>query len=391
MGRKAQRPHELRLRNRQGKAVCSYRNREYRFGAWDLKHDCPSPEATAAFQRQIGLWTVHPDATAAADDSPTLAAMWAAWLTSPQAPRTAPHLLDQCEAHLFGTSAAPGPHLHTRVPDFTAADLLAWQTRLCGLTDARGELRLGRATVSKFVGLVRRCFDWGVTVGRVSADQFAGIERVKPPARGQVKEPVPRGSVGFDAVERVAHRLASDVGDLLRLMWWSGARPGELCGITVGMVRQGGVLRSHLRGEVSVNLDEYGVWAVNLGEKHKTGWKGKERVIFFGKNAIEVIRPHLGRGRGEPLFVKADGGRYTSKQVMEYSKRMCDRMGVRRFSPYQVRHSAAARVMAAFSSEIAGSGYLAAQAMLGHSPRGVTNTYTGGDWITAAKVAQKCG
>lgn len=391
MARPAKRPHELRLRNRQGKAVCSYQDVEYRFGKWDLKLDAPTPEAVSAFQRQVGLWTINPNASAVNKDSPTLFSMWNEWLRSPQAPRVADHILDMCVSQLFGSIAEPKSHRGTLIASFTSADLLAWQTQLCETRNDRNELRYGRATVAKLVALVRRCFDWGVTVGKVSADQYAGIERVKPPARGQVKEPVRRQSVSFDVVEATVKRIDSAVADLLLCMWWTGARPGELCVIDVGMVRQGGVIRSQLKADVSVDLDQYGVWAVNLGDKHKTAHHGKERVIFFGPRAQEVIRPLLAKDRDRPLFETETGKPYTAPRVYTCTVKAAKRAGMGEWFPYQIDHSFLSRVMVAFSTEIAGTGLMAARAARGHSLRGVTEIYTGGDWITAAKVAQRCG
>lgn len=391
MGRRAQRPHELTLRNRQGQAVCKYRNVEYRFGRWDAATDTPSPEAMAAFRRQVGRWALDPHATAAADPSPLLSELWGAWLASPQSPRMAPHLLDLFEAVLFGSVAAPGPHLVTPVSAFTAVDLMAWQTHLCTLTNDRGEMRFGRDTVTKFVGLVRRAFEWGVTAGRCSFEQAAALKLVKPPARGQVKEPVPRRSVAIDAVEAAAARIASPVADLLRVMWWTGARPGELCGLTVGMVATGGVIRSQVKVDVSVDLDGFGVWAANLGDKHKTAHKGKERVIFFGPRAQGILQPHLAKGRDRPLFESGNGLAYTSKQVREYAGKACDRAGIGRWTPYQLDHSFLSRVMTEFSTDAPGTGQLAAAAARGHTLRGVTQVYTGTDWVTAARVAQRCG
>lgn len=392
MGRPAHRPHELRLRNRQGKAVCSYQGREYRFGRWDLKLDAPTPEAVSAFQRQIGLWTLNPLASTVTDPSPTLLSLWSDWLESPQRPKVNEHVQLMATTHLFGTPTAPGPHLNTPLDSFTSADLLAWQTRLCEMRDDKGKARYGRATVAKLVGLVRRCLDWGVMVGRVSADQYAAIERVKPPPRGQVREPVRRGSVSWDTVEVTARHMRSAMGDLLRCLWWTGARPGELCAITAGMVRRGGVIRSRLKAEVSIDLDGFGVWAADLGDGHKTAHHGKERVLFFGPNAQEIVAPYLDAAKSGtcPLFPNGHGKHYTGPRLYTATATAAKRAGVS-LAPYLIRHSFAVRVVEAFSSEIPGSGYLAAQSALGHSLRGVTAGYTGQDWITAAKVAQRCG
>jgi integrase len=273
--------------------------------------------------------------------------------------------------------------------DFTAGELLAWQDHLCTLRNDRGELRFSRWSVLRFVSLIRRCLEWGVVAGLVDESQAASLKLVQAPKKGTVKESKPRQGGEWERVRDVSANMTSEVGQLLLVLWWTGARPGELCGLRVGQIQRAGVISNSKF--VSIDLAEYGVWAARL-EQHKTASHGLERVLFFGKESQRILAPLVeGRGPSEPVFQKDGGKAYYSKQLQLYVKRACVKLGLPYFAPYQVDHAFLARVAALFSSEIPGSGILAAKAARGHSLRGVTEVYTGADLVTAARVAQRCG
>jgi hypothetical protein len=81
--------------------------------------------------------------------------LWAAWLGSSHAPKNPPGgIIGRIERELFGTEEQPGPYQAATVAEFGAPELLAWQTSLGALRDDRGNLRLGRATITK---MLRRC------------------------------------------------------------------------------------------------------------------------------------------------------------------------------------------------------------------------------------------
>jgi integrase len=377
--------HRLELSNWKGRAAVWAFGQRWTFGKWDEKKDRPTREAEAKFLRQLSFWAISP-AKRLRESEQLLIELWADWRSSNRAPANRLDEFGRVESVLFGTVEAPGPHFATRVSEFGSPELEAWQNYLCGLRTSAGEPRLGRYSVSRYVGLVRMCISWGVVVGKVERGQAEELRLVTPPAFGAVKEPVPRGSVEWDEVERVAKQLKSDVGPLLKVLWWTGARPSELCGLTVGMLRRGGKIHSTKGAEV--DLDKYGVWAARL-EKHKNSRRGKERVLFFGRESQRVMEALILR-RG-PVFQTSTGGHYSSKQIRDYVKKCCENNDWPVFSPYQIDHAFLCRVQAAFSSEIAGSGPIAAKAARGHSMRGITESYTGADLVTAAMVAAKCG
>jgi integrase len=380
--------HKLVAEKRGGQAFVRYRGKRWPLGPWDATLDRPSDQAERKLQRLKETWRVNPSAGLRASDDPLLLELWLKWVASSDAPSDRAGELTRCRRELFGTSDRPGPFLEMRVSEFGASELRNWRDSLCEQTRDDGSLRFGRYTVVQFVSLVCQCMEWAVTEERVEEDQARLLRLIKPPKAGKVKEPVARDAVDYERVRKVAEAMSSDAGKLLLVMWWCGARPSELYRLTVGQVRRSGAVVSEK--EVRVSLTEASLWAVQY-ERHKTSRHGLERVVFFGPQAQEILQPMLCRDASEYLFQKSNGNPYSHKDLLNYTKRTCRRLQIAKFTPYQINHAFMARVAAAFSSAVPGSGILAAKAARGHSLRGVTQSYTGSDIVTAAKVAQQCG
>jgi integrase len=391
MARPPRPPHELRLRNHHGRAVCTYRGTVYHFGAWDALADAPTPEALSAFREQQDRWAGDPAATpaGAAGEGEPLAAVWAAWLKTPHAPRDRRGDNRRAGVELFGTSIAPGPFRGLTADKLTAAAVLAWQDSLC----ARG---LSRYTVGRLVGFLRRCLAWGRVAGLVPAGVVADVGLVPPPPPDATPRPKVRRGVTWEQVADVCGRLRSGTAaDFLRVLWFTGARPSELARVTVGMVRRAGRVMPE-KGEAVV-LGR--CWAADFGRDSKTG---EERCLFFGPQAQAVLARHLaGRKAGEFVFRTRNGRPYTYRALSDAIGRACGhykgKRGEGRAKPagvwtvYQLRHAAAERVQSHYSGRVPGAGRLAAQAFLGHVIKGVTSGYSGHDWTTAEKVAFELG
>jgi hypothetical protein len=221
MGRRPLPPHDIRLKNHHGRTVCRYRGKMFTFGPWDLEANAPTPEALAAFQRQVGLWSVNPEAgmhnTVRGEPH---AEVWADWIDSPHAPADRRGENGRCGRELFGTIDEPGPMADASATDLTAADVFAGQDSLC-------RRDLSGYTVKRYVSLLRRCLAWGRVTGRVSGAVVEAVELVPPPPSGSVKRPKARGAVAESEVTDVTRRLLSAVADLLRVMWLTGAHPAS--------------------------------------------------------------------------------------------------------------------------------------------------------------------
>jgi integrase len=382
MARPPRPPHELRLRNHHGRAVCTYRGTVYHFGAWDAQADAPTPEALTAFREQQDRWAGDPAAApaGAAGEGEPLAAVWGAWLKTPHAPKDRRGDNRRAGVELFGTPTAPGPFRGLTADRLTAAAVLAWQDSLC----AR---ELSRYTVGRLVGFLRRCLAWGAVAGLVPPEVVAAVGRVPAPPKGSTPAPRRRRGVSWERVEAAAGRFRSaPAADLLRLLWWTGARPSELGRLTVGGILTAGTVRPDKGQPVPLGR----CWAAVLGE-HKTADGGGERCVFFGPRAQLVLSPYL-KGRGaDRLFRTRRGGEYTYRLLDQSIERVSETAGEDPFTVYQIRHAFAERVQSHYSGILPGAGWLAAQAAMGHKVRGVTTIYSGSDWTTAEKVAFELG
>ena len=396
MGRPSRPPHELRLRNKQGRAVCWYRGTPYSFGAWDVEKDAPTADALAAFTDQVKAWAEKPSAPAAdlADlgTSPSLASVWASWMRTHHAPRDRHGDNRRAAVELFGTADAPGPFRDTLAGELTSGAAQDWIDGLC----TRG---LSRYSVARLLSFLRQCLSWGRVAGMVPAGVVADVGNVKI-AKGATPRPKVRRGVTWEQVEAVCAKLRGKVAaDVLRVLWYSGARPSEVERITVGMVHRAGVVRPEKGQPVALGR----CWAVNFGRDSKTG---EERCLFFGPRAQAVIGPYLEkRPAGAVLFQTREGKPYTYRLLTQAIQRACGWYKGKRgkesggakakpaglWGAYNLRHGAAERVQAHYSGLVPGAGWLAAQSFLGHKIKGVTSGYSGADWVTAERVAAELG
>lgn len=411
--------HELKPVNRGGKAYV-YRMRKWvHLGKWDTVKDEPTAEAAAKLDRYRALWRVDPVASPTDDDdNPFLVQLWRDWRTSGTAPPGMLADIQRAERYLFGTEDAPAMHAFTRVEEFGAAELLAWQRHLCELTDpVKGggtRLRLVRSTISQMIKPLRLCYAWGVIVGRVDQLHAAALTLVPPPAAGTVKEKKRRPGVTRAAVDAAIPHLSPPLRAAVELLWLTCARPSEILSLRAGEIIRGGTILT--ASAVSLDLPP-GVWAVVKAE-HKTDGTEFDRVIFFGPLAQAILAPMIeGLAAEEFIFRPADGKAarkelekakrkpgnygtykprkgaegerqpgemYDSNVLRKAVKRACQKAKVTVWLPYSLRHSTFKRVQQQFGRD-------AARVYGGHKVGGATEIYAGADLATAARVALAMG
>lgn len=250
---------------------------------------------------------------------------------------------------------------------------------------------LSRYWCNRTVFAIRRLFRWAVSEELLPSSVIHGLEAVETLRKGHTaaKEGRPRRPVSdadFFALEK---HVSPTVWTVLQLLRLTGARPSELLGL-----RPCDIDRSAA------------TWCARLAE-HKTAHHGKARVLWFGKDARALLAPVLLRKReDEYLFSPKDtfaekpaplgkprrGGqqetpRQTDRTVGDFyiPTALCrcvvravdkanadperkDLPEVRKWTPYELRHTAATRARAA-------AGLDAAQTILGHAHADVTQIY----------------
>ncbi len=142
---------------------------------------------------------------------------------------------------------------------------------------------------------------------------------------------------------------------MLELLYATGMRVGELCGLDVDDVdRDRNVVRVFGKGR-------------------------KERTVPFGLPAAAAIDTWLGRGRGQlarpgsgaALFLGARGGRIDQRAVRTLvHRRIADVPGAPEMGPHGLRHTAATHLLEG------GADLRSVQELLGHASLATTQRYT---------------
>jgi integrase len=240
--------------------------------------------------------------------------------------------------------------------------------------------------------------------------------------RGKTEAPEGRKvlPVELEMVEATLPRLSLIQQDMVRLLQFSGMRPGELV-----IMRPCDVDRSS------------DVWEYRP-HSHKTQNRDKERVVYLGPQSQQVLRPYLLRAaesycfspnealdeiraarteaRKTPLSCGnvvgsnrlrrkpkwSPGDRYTTQSFGRAIARACDLAvpvppeiagdkaatkewrKAHRWSPNQLRHSLATRARREFGLDTAAS-------LLGHAQIGVTQQYAEKDRQRAVEAARRIG
>lgn len=256
-----------------------------------------------------------------------------------------------------------------------------------------------RSHINKQVWRVRSVFRWGVAEELVPSEVVDKLNHLKPLRKGKAKREG-RKVVAVDRfrVRSVRPHISRQVRALIDLQLLTGARADELV---------------RLR---AVDLDtSRRVWTVTYDgsdeqHRHKTAHHGKTRIIYFGRRAQRVLRLFMRPERSvkRPLFSPRDAEVERYAQCRTHGKRKpsktgrtlrdayctttyrnaiynaCDKAGVPRWSPHQLRHAAAVSTGEKFSVEHSG-------ALLGHSSVKMAQHYAKVTDKRAREVAEGVG
>jgi integrase len=270
---------------------------------------------------------------------------------------------------------------------------------------------LCRSEVNKRVRHVLRAFKWAVGEEMVPPSLHHGLKAVPGLRRGRadVRESEPVRPVPDAFVDAIEPHVSRQVWAMVQLQRLTGMRPGELA-----------IMRT-------IDVDSSSrVW-LYTPENHKCEHHGRERRIYLGPAAQEILRPWLrpeltaylfspaeaeadrraeqresrktrvqpsqrNRRRRKPR--KAPGLRYTVdsyRRSIEYGIKWANRepgrdesRSVPHWHPHQLRHNAATRLRREFGLDVA-------RAVLGHSTPVVTEVYAELDGAKAAEAMAAVG
>jgi integrase len=270
---------------------------------------------------------------------------------------------------------------------------------------------LCRNEVNKRTGRIVRLFKWAVGEGIVPPSLHHGLIAVSGLRRGRadVRESEPVKPVPDAFVDAIRPHVPPQLWAMVELMRLSGMRPQEVC-----------LMRT-------IDIDRSGrVW-IFTPETHKTEHHGRERRIYLGPTAQEILRPWLRMELTAYLFSPREAmqhrlaeRRRNRKSKVQPSQKNRSKAGPKRkpgerydtrslyhavaygirkaqdaakkagerpiadWHPNQLRHNAATRLRREFGLDVA-------RAVLGHSSPVVTEVYAELDGAKAAEAMERVG
>jgi len=153
-----------------------------------------------------------------------------------------------------------------------------------------------RKQVNNLVGFVRQMFRWGKARRLVPAGRYAHLKTLEPLREGRENDER-FWEVEDEVIERTLLLLLPVYQAIIRILWWTGARPKEILRMRVGDIE---------RQVVEDNGQKAEMWSLSP-KKHKTAKKDKGRVIAFGTREQAVLAPYLaGKSAEDFVFRPAD-------------------------------------------------------------------------------------
>lgn len=140
--------------------------------------------------------------------------------------------------------------------------------------------------------------------------------------------------------QTIQRETSGDFHQLLQVLWYTGARPAEIAGLTVESI-------------------DWNNRSVTL-KHHKTKKKGKSRIIHFGKAAMEFLTTQKNKYRTGPLFRDKKDDPFGLMSIVKRLYRINKRCGTK-VTSYCFRHTYATRLLSSGQSDTR------VAAMLGHS------------------------
>jgi integrase len=244
----------------------------------------------------------------------------------------------------------------------------------------------------------------------VTAAQKQRLKEVQPLriGRSSAKDKLKRVQVTEEDFTLVLDHVNSVVADLLRLIWLTAMRPSEACRMRAfDIVRTKPECWLYIPGRDASPVGDHKtahhrrVRAIPLtataqeilGRRVKD-WESKD-FIFSPAEALDEMRAKkfatrrtpVGQGNcagtnRQPHPMIKPGIQYNSESLATAVKRGCGRVGVARFTPYDLRRSAATRVRSVLDKD-------AAKLLLGHVSTETTEIYLLDEVKEAMNVAMK--
>jgi integrase len=266
-----------------------------------------------------------------------------------------------------------------------------------------------RNVVNRQTNRLRLPFVWGARENLFPPEITHALMTVRclKPTECGVRDTAQRQPAFWAEVQKVAPHCTPAVGAMLQLQWLTGCRSGEIRALRV---------RDLNRSDSRLWVYRPGSSAGRYGQ-HKNAWRGPERIIHLGPQAIAVLAPWLAglqpgdavfspareyrrrmeraranrqtkvqpsqQSRANPAAKRRPGELYTTTSYPQAVATACRKAGVK-FHPYALRHGRKMDVARSHGLE-------AARLMLGQKSIEMTQQYGVQDHQAAANLANQVG
>jgi len=137
------------------------------------------------------------------------------------------------------------------------------------------EAGICRKRINQHVGRIRQMFKWGVSREMVPETVWRALCSVEGLRIGEAIERPPVRAVSDERIAAIEPFVTPQVWAMVNLQIWSACRPGEAC-----------IMRA-----IDINMQGK-IWEYRP-HSHKVEHHGKERVIYLGPHAQQIIKPWL--------------------------------------------------------------------------------------------------
>ena len=205
---------------------------------------------------------------------------------------------------------------------------------------------LTRKYVNGQIQQIKIAFKWAAQEGIVSSEDYQRVAMFPALKLGRTdaREGEPITAVDRAVTLRTAAVIGEPYSTIIRLLWHTGARSGEICALDARWLDMTGK-----------------VWRYRP-KAHKTAHKGVNRLIVFGPDAQALLRPFLpaALGRGRFFVTPTRGKPFTQIDMGRLVKSTNDAHGIPAWTLHQIRHSVSLEITRAHGIE-------KARDFLGHS------------------------
>jgi integrase len=227
-----------------------------------------------------------------------------------------------------------------------------------------------RPYVNSLCSRLRSAFRWGVSEELVSQQCYDRLMTVHELSVGQLK--LPEGKdvrpVDLDTVNKTLEFLNERMGNIVKLLLLTGARPREILSIKPCEL------------EVDNKADGKG-WAVYRPKHHKTEKKNLKRAVVLNPEAMAILTPRWPSNPSKLFFpsVSNPSKPFTAYALRQAVRRACIRGKIPIWHPYQIRHRVLTDIALQHGREVA-------QAVGGHANVIMTAHYDHGVLERARKA-----